>query len=96
MMKNLLSIITLLAAGFCFAGSIANERTEMSYLKSDRTNELVSDQDTTGNNRRQPPAKRKRDMGDTSQVRPERSTDTTDLRSIPIDSPPGSMPKHSM
>ncbi|MBL7706667.1 MAG: hypothetical protein JNM21_14070 [Taibaiella sp.] len=94
-MKNLLSITALLAASFCFAGSIAKERTEISYLKPDRANELVSDQDTT-RNRRQPPANRKRDMVDTSQVRPDRRADTTDLRNMPVDSPPGSMPKHRM
>lgn len=94
-MKNLLSITALLAASFCFAGSIANERTETSYLKPDKVNELINDQDTTMN-RRQPPAQRKRDMGDSSQVRPDRKTDTTNLRSMPIDSPPGSMPKHRM
>lgn len=94
-MKNLLSITALLAASFCFAASIANERTELSYLKPDEVKELINDQDTTMN-RRQPPANRKRDMGDTSQMRLERRSDTTNLRNMPVDSPPGSMPKHRM
>lgn len=94
-MKNLLGITALLAASFCFAGSIANERTEIFYLKPDEVKQSINDQDTTMN-RRQPPANRKRDMGDTSQMRPDRRSDTTNLRNIPLDSPPASMPKHSM
>lgn len=90
-MKNLLSITALLAASFCFAGSIANERTETNYLKTDK----INDQDTTMNNRRQAP-NRKRDMGDTAQMRPDRRMDTTNIRTMPVDSPPGSMPKHRM
>lgn len=90
-MKNLLSITALLAASFCFAGSIANERTEMKYVQTDK----VNDQDTTMNNRRQAP-NRKRDMGDTTQMRRDRRMDTTNIKSMPVDSPPGSMPKHRM
>lgn len=93
-MKNLLSITALMAASFCFAGSIANERTETVYGSTSQATNLTHDQDTTMNRRQAP--NRKRDVGDTSQVRPNRRTDTTNLKSMPVDSPPGSMPKHRM
>ncbi|RYE00176.1 MAG: hypothetical protein EOP54_01210 [Sphingobacteriales bacterium] len=96
-MKKFLSITALLAASFCFAGSIANERTELSYLQPDKISKMSNDQDTTMNRQQTPKNNRKRDMGDTSQMRPDRRTDTTNLRNnMPVDSPPGSMPKHRM
>lgn len=95
-MKNLLSMTAILGASFCFAGVIANERTETAYVPNDHVTNLVKDQDTSMN-RQAPMNNRKRDMGDTSrQVRPDRRTDTTNMRSVPMDAPPESMPKRKM
>ncbi len=93
-MKNLLSITALLAASFCFAGSIANERTGTVSVSMDQVTNLTNDQDTIMNRRQNPANNRKRDIGDTSQMRPERTTDTTNLKSAPVEPAPGSMPKH--
>lgn len=90
-MKNILNIAVLLVASFCFAAGFANQQTGINYLETEK----ISKQDTTMNKRRLEP-NRKRDMGDSSQMRPERGNDTTNLRAKPADSPPGSLPKHRL
>lgn len=95
-MKNLLSITTLLSASLCFAGSIANERTAIPYQPGNTENTTINDQDTTMNNRKRPKNNRKRDMGDTTEMRPDKRTDTTDLINMPVDTLPGHAPKHRM
>lgn len=95
-MKNLLSITALLSASLCFAGGIANERTEITHLHTNTANAGINDQDTTMNNRKRPMNNRKRDMGDTTNTRPDRRTDTTDILIIPADTLSDHAPKNRM
>lgn len=95
-MKNLLSIAGLLSASICFAGSMTSERTGITELKADVVTNKINDQDTTMNKQRRPKHNRKRDMGDTTDSRPERSTDTMNIQNMPADTLPGHAPGHRM
>lgn len=78
-MKNYLSATAIVLASFCFAASIAKERTATISIPENLDREWINEQDTVrATPAPMPVPNQKRDMGDTSRMmRQDRRTDTT-------------------